>query len=185
MTYAPLDIVLTILLLIIVLRAALNGFVEEALGMAWLILGLIFSISFYRQGAAFMRTKILADVKILPEVLSFVILFLIVFIVVKIITHILKDIVQKIRLGGLDHFLGALFGIFEGLLAAALILFVIDVQPLFDKNVVLKNSVYNRVLSDNVSSALETVKKRKDTDVGVPPSVPVDAPADAGGFGKE
>ncbi|MDR1256414.1 MAG: CvpA family protein [Spirochaetaceae bacterium] len=177
MTYAPLDIVFTVLILIIVVRAALNGFVEEVFGMAWLILGLIFSICFYHRGAVFIRTKMLADVKILPEIMAFVILFLIVFVVIKIITSILKDIVQKIRLGGLDHFLGALFGIFEGLLAAALILFIIDIQPLFDKNAVLKNSIYNQFLSGNVKTALEMVtKNRKPVDV-----IPVDLPESLGG----
>jgi membrane protein required for colicin V production len=170
MTYAPLDIVFTMLILIIVVRAALNGFVEEVFGMAWLILGLIFAVSFYRKGAMFIRTKILEDVKILPEVLAFIILFVIVFVIVKIITSILKDIVQRIRLGGLDHFLGALFGIFEGLLAAALILFVIDIQPLFDKNPVLKNSIYNQFLSGNIQTALEMITKKP------PDALPADLP---------
>jgi membrane protein required for colicin V production len=159
-SFAPLDIVFTVLILIIVIRAALNGFVEEAFGIAWLVLGLIFSINFYRPGAAFIRTKVLSDVKILPEVLAFIVLFLIVFIIVKIVTFILKDIVQKIKLKGLDHFLGLLFGIIEGLLAVAIIIFIINIQPLFDKNDVLKNSIYNQFLSGNVMSVRDMITKQ-------------------------
>jgi membrane protein required for colicin V production len=169
MTYAPLDIVFTVMILIIVLRAALHGFVEEVLGAAWLILGLIFAVNFYKNGAAFIRTKMLEDVKILPEVLAFIALFLIVFVIVKIITFILKDIVQKIKLGGMDHFFGALFGILEGLLAAALIIFVINVQPLFDKNAVLKDSVYNQILSGNIEAVQTLFIKHKEGDILVPP----------------
>jgi membrane protein required for colicin V production len=156
--YAPVDIAFTMLILIITVRSALRGFVEELFGVAWLILGLLFAINFYNEGATFVRTKILEDVKILPEVLAFAGLFLIVFIVDKIITFILKDIVNRIKLGGLDHFLGVLFGILEGLLAVALVIFVINIQPLFDGGAVLKNSVYDRFLPGNIESAYEMRK---------------------------
>jgi membrane protein required for colicin V production len=159
--FATLDIVFSILIFIIVVRAALHGFVEEAFGIAWLVLGLVFAVSFYRSGAAFIRTKAFDDVKILPEVLAFIILFLIVFAVVKIITFLLKDIIQKIKLGGLDHFLGLVFGIFEGLLAVAIIIFVINIQPLFDKNDIFKNSVYNKFLSGNVQVVRDMLIKQE------------------------
>ena len=167
MSFATLDIVFTILIFIIVVRAALHGFVEEVFGLAWLVLGLTFAISFYRQGAYFIRTKALSDVKILPEALAFIVLFLIVFVVVKIITFILKDIIQKIKLGGLDHFFGLLFGILEGLLAVMIVIFLINIQPLFDKNDVLKNSAYNRFLSGNVRSVQDIITKQKK-----PPLIP-------------
>ncbi|MDR1148098.1 MAG: CvpA family protein [Spirochaetaceae bacterium] len=170
MSYALIDIVLMLLLLIITIRAALHGFVEEVFGVAWLILGLIFAVKFYVKGAAFIRTKILQDVKILPEVLAFIALFLIVFVIVKAVTFMLKDIIEKIRLGGLDHFLGALFGILEGLAAAALVIFIINVQPLFDKDAVLKGSIFNQVLSGSIKSVQETVTKQE----GAPPLIPAD-----------
>jgi membrane protein required for colicin V production len=159
MSYAIVDIVFTMLIIIIVVRTALRGFVEEIFGVAWLILGLLFAVNFYKKGAAFLRTKILQDVKILPEVLTFIALFLIVFIIVKIITFILKDIVDKINLGGVDHFLGALFGVFEGLFVVSLVIFIINLQPLFDKNTVLKNSIYYQFLSGNVKTVEEMLAK--------------------------
>ncbi|MDR0410010.1 MAG: CvpA family protein [Spirochaetaceae bacterium] len=154
MLYAPVDIVFALLILIIAIRAALKGFVEEVLGAAWLILGVVFAFNFYPKGAELLRASVLpADIKILPEILAFTMLFLIVFISIIIITFIIKDILARIQLGGVDHFLGALFGILEGLFAAALIIFIINVQPLFDKNAVLRGSVFNRILSGNVKTA--------------------------------
>jgi membrane protein required for colicin V production len=167
-SFAPLDIVFTVLIFIIVVRAALRGFVEEVFGIAWLVLGLIFAISFYRPGATFIRTKMTGDVKILPEALAFIVLFLIVFVIVKIVTFILKDIVKKIKLGGLDHFFGLLFGIIEGLLAVAVVIFVINIQPLFDKNDVLKNSVYNRFLSGNVRTVQDMITKQNEAPLTPP-----------------
>jgi membrane protein required for colicin V production len=179
MIYAPLDIAFTMLILIITVRAALHGFVEELFGVAWLILGLLFAINFYKAGADYIRTKILQDVKILPEVLAFIGLFLIVFIVVKIITFILKDIINRIKLGGLDHFLGVLFGVVEGLLAVALVIFIINIQPLFDGGAVLKNSVYNRFLSGNITSAYDALKKQPFIDPadGIDPANIIDTEA--------
>ncbi|MDR1362441.1 MAG: CvpA family protein [Spirochaetaceae bacterium] len=168
MLYAPVDIVFMTLILIIAVRAALRGFVEEVFGAAWLILGLIFAVSFYVKGAAFIRTKILHDVKILPEILAFIALFLIVFIVIKTITFILKDIVDKIKLGGLDHFLGALFGVLEGLFVVALVIFIINIQPLFDKNAVLRDSLFNNVLSGNIKFAQDVFSKQKDAPLLIP-----------------
>ena len=162
MSFAPLDIVFTILIFIIVIRAALHGFVEEVFGLAWLVLGLIFAINFYRPGAAFIRTKVLSDVKILPEVLAFIVLFLTVFVTVKIITFILKDIIQKIKLGGLDHFFGLLFGILEGLIVVAIVIFIINIQPLFDKNDILKNSIYNQFLSGNIGTVRDMITKQRE-----------------------
>jgi membrane protein required for colicin V production len=173
MIYAPVDIAFTMLILIITVRAALHGFIEELFGMAWLILGLLFAVNFYNKGADLVRTKILQDVKILPEVLAFIGLFLIVFIVVKIIAFILKDIVNRINLGGIDRFLGVLFGILEGFLAIALIIFIINIQPLFDGGAVLKNSIYDRFLSGNIKSAYEMLKNQpfttpaNETDAGM------------------
>jgi membrane protein required for colicin V production len=174
--YAPVDIAFTILIIIITIRAALHGFVEEFLSLAWLVLGLLFAVNFYKKGAAFVRTKILHDTEILPEVLAFIALFLTVFIAVKIITFILKDIIERINLGGLDRFLGALFGVLEGLLAVALVIFIINIQPLFEKDAVLKNSIYNRFLSGNIKSAQEML---------VNPQPPLTIPAEAGDTEKQ
>jgi membrane protein required for colicin V production len=166
----PVDVALMLLLLIITIRAALHGFVEEVFGVAWLVLGLIFAVKFYVKGAAFIRAKILQDVKILPEVLAFIALFLIVFVIVKAVTFMLKDIIEKIKLGGLDHFLGALFGILEGLFAAALFIFIINIQPLFDRDAVLKGSIFNQVLSGNIKFVQDSFTKQKD----MPPIIPAD-----------
>jgi membrane protein required for colicin V production len=169
MTYAPIDIIFTVLIFIIVVRSALRGFVEEIFGVAWLIFGLLFAVNFYRSGADFIRTKMLQNVKILPEILAFIILFLIVFIAVKIITFILKDIVHRIKLGGLDHFLGALFGALEGLFAAALIIFIINIQPLFSKDNILKDSIYNHFLSNNVKFIKKLAARPEDALLIIPP----------------
>jgi membrane protein required for colicin V production len=161
MISAPIDIAFVILIVILTVRAGLRGLVEEISGIAWLILGLIFSFAFFRQGAVFIRDRFQMNIRYVPEILSFVILFLIVFIVVKIITAILKDIIDRVSLTGIDRFLGVLFGIIEGIVVIALILFIMDIQPLFDKNSVLENSLFNHILGGSVESVQDMMTSGK------------------------
>ncbi|GHV84071.1 hypothetical protein AGMMS50212_14110 [Spirochaetia bacterium] len=150
MIFAPVDVVFTLLIVILIIRSALHGFVDEVMGIASVTLGIFFAGAFFNEGAAFIRTRFMQNVKIFPEILSFIILFLIVFVLVKIITAILRDIIVRIKLSGLDSFLGALFGIIEGIVVVGIIIFVINIQPLFDKQKVLNESIYSHLLSNNV-----------------------------------
>jgi membrane protein required for colicin V production len=139
---ATLDIICLTLMLIFVVRCTLIGFVKEVFSMAAVILGILAGIFFYNKGAIFIRTKVLENVRFLPEIAAFVALFCIVFVVMKILQHILGDIVEQVHLGGFDRFLGLIFGFVEGTLIIVLVLFVISIQPLFDPEPVLRGSVF-------------------------------------------
>jgi membrane protein required for colicin V production len=143
---AIIDIVFLALTAILIIRCGLRGLIKEVMSMASLALGLLAAVSFYRQGAAFVRTKILSDVAALPELIAFVVLLALVFFAIKIIEHILQDIISRIHLGGLDHALGLVFGLLEGLVVVRLILFVLNIQPLFDATSLLEQSVLVKLL---------------------------------------
>jgi membrane protein required for colicin V production len=148
MTFSAFDTVCVVLIFIVTVRAGLRGLVEEFLGTASFILGGIFAVSFFDEGAAFIRTKTMADVKYIPEILAFVCLFFIVFALVKIIEILLKDIVDRVQLGGLNHALGLVLGLLESVIFIALIIVIIHIQPLFDPVAVLsENSFFVRFCS--------------------------------------
>jgi membrane protein required for colicin V production len=147
MKLAIIDIVFIVLILILVFRCALRGFVKEVLSMASLVLGILTAVLFYKPGAAFVRTKILADVQVLPELIAFVALLAIVFIAIKLLEHIIQDIISRVNLGGLDQALGFVFGLLEGLLLVCVILFIIDIQPLFNPESLLAGSFFAKLLS--------------------------------------
>jgi membrane protein required for colicin V production len=160
MVYAPIDIVFCVMIIILAVRACLHGFIDEVLNWACLVFGLLFAILCYDRGAVFLREKFTAlrGIKYLPGILSFVILFLIVFIVIKILSAILTDIVTRINLGGLDRLLGLLFGVAEGLLLSIFVIFIIDIQPAFDKNIALEKSIFARLFGPHI----ETIEKMID-----------------------
>ncbi|MDR2738817.1 MAG: CvpA family protein [Treponema sp.] len=148
MNMAIIDIIFIVLIFILVLRCALRGFVREVMSMASVVLGLLAALLFYKPGAAFVRTKILEDVEVLPELIAFVSLMIIVFIVIKILERIIQDIISRITLlGGIDHSLGLVLGFLEGLLLVSLILFALSIQPLFNPESLLENSFFAKLLN--------------------------------------
>jgi len=154
MNFAVIDIVFASLILILTIRCALRGFIEEFMAMAAMVLGVLSAVLFFKPGADFVSGRL--GISVLPEVVSFAALFLIVFILVKLLESILGDIVDRIDMTGLDRGLGVVFGLVEGLLVVSVALFALSVQPLFDPSGLLEESLFARYLMPLVSMAGES-----------------------------
>jgi len=141
-----LDIVFIILIALFVIRCYLKGFISELLSMAAVVLGLLASLFFYKNGAEFVRARFMPDTKIVPEIIAFVLIFLIVLVIIKFLEAIFKNIIYKIQLGNADRFLGVLFGLAEGIAVISLVLFLLRIQPLFDPSSLLQDSIFARLL---------------------------------------
>ena len=142
MKLAAIDIVFIILIALFMIRCFLKGFLHEFFSIAAIVLGLISSLYFYKNGGEFIRNNFMPDIKTIPEILAFIALFAIVFIIMKILERLLKDIIEGIKLGGADRFIGILFGFVEGMVVVSLILFIIRIQPLFDPGSLLSESIF-------------------------------------------
>jgi membrane protein required for colicin V production len=145
MSLAVIDIVFIALILILVVRCTLRGFVVEVMSMASLVLGVLGAIFFYKNGAVFVEKRF-AIAGFPSKLLAFIGIFFVIFIMVKILEYILRDIINRINLGGVDRFLGFLFGLVEGTLLTALALFFLSGQPLFDAAPLLEKSLFARFL---------------------------------------
>jgi membrane protein required for colicin V production len=128
------------------IRCYLKGIISELLSMAAVVLGLLASLFFYKNGAAFIRANYLPNIKVIPEILAFISLFIIVFIIVKLLEILLKGVIEGVQLQSADHFLGIVFGFLEGLAVISLILFILSIQPLFNPSVLLTDSFFARIL---------------------------------------
>jgi membrane protein required for colicin V production len=114
--------------------------------MAAIVLGILASLFFYKNGAEFIRESFLPGMKTLPEIIAFIALFVIVFIVVKLLEILFKGVIHGLRGGGIDRFFGLIFGFAEGIAVISLVLFVLTVQPLFDSSAILSGSFFARFL---------------------------------------
>ncbi|MDR1230440.1 MAG: CvpA family protein [Spirochaetaceae bacterium] len=152
MVITPLDTACVIIILLIAIRASLRGLVEEVAGTASVVLGLLLSAMFFDEGAAFIRERGIVTMKIIPEVIAFTAIFIMVFVAIKLLEGVLKDIVRRISLSAIDHLLGFFFGIAEALAVIMIVLVIINIQPLFDKNIVLDGSLFARMLMPNAEA---------------------------------
>ena len=145
-SFATIDIAFAVLIVIFIVRCSLRGFISELLSMASIVLGLLAALYFYKKGGEFIRIKFIPDTRIIPDVLAFILLFLIVYILVSILESMLTEIIEGIRLGNVDRFLGIIFGFLEGIIVVCLALFIISIQPLFDPLPLLENSFFANLL---------------------------------------
>ena len=140
------DWVFIVLIVLMVVHGYVKGFVEEIFSWAAVVLAIWMAVLFYQAGGAFIRTKIMENVRVVPEVLAFVSIFIIVTFVLKTLERILKDVIQGAELGNVNKFLGAVFGVIEGFAITTLILFVLRVQPLFDASNLIGESFFAEIL---------------------------------------
>ena len=147
------DIIFAVVILVLIIRASLRGFVDEFMSMAALVLGLLAAALLYKNAGIFIPERYMRGVGLIPELLGFLGLFLIVFVAIKVFSRILQDIIQRIHLGGVDRFLGFVFGIVEGLTLITLILLILVSQPLFNPAPLLGNSYFARFLLPLINRA--------------------------------
>ena len=145
-TIPILDILFLILIVLMIIHGYFKGFISELFSWASLILAVFAAVSLYHTGASFIRTKMMQNVKYLPEILAFIIIFLIVILLFKMVEHVLKDVIKGARLEGVNKVLGLIFGIAEGIALVAIILFVLAIQPVFDTSKIIGESIFAQIL---------------------------------------
>ena len=127
MTFAIIDIVFLIIILVMAIKGAVNGFIAEVFGKAAFLVGLLVGVLFYNDLAVVLVQWI--SVVFLAQVVSFLLLFILTFLLIKVIQHVLGGIFKGDILGSLNRALGFFLGLAEGVLIVAMILLVLHVQP--------------------------------------------------------
>ena len=166
MNAAIIDVVFIGIIVIFTLRCAVQGFVSEIMSIAALIAGIFAAIFFFRIGGQIIRVRFMPQLVVIPEIIAFVLIFLIAFGIVKLAETLLKNIVETIRFGAADRFLGFIFGFAEGVVVVCLALFVISIQPFFDPQFLLKGSFFADLLLPFITGekrvALDTIVRLRD-----------------------
>ena len=149
------DIIFIALIILMIIHGFIKGFIGELFSWAALVLSIWVAVLLFPAGGAFIRTRIMENVRIVPELLAFIAIFLIIMIVIKLLEHILRNVVEGAHLGSLNRFLGAVFGLIEGLAITALVIFVLSVQPLFNARPLLAESIFNQFLAPLIRIPLD------------------------------
>ena len=144
--FSWLDIVFICFISMMLLHGYLKGFIRSLFSWAALILAVWSALLLYQAGGAYIRTMAMENVRVVPEVMAFLAIFIIVMFVIKILERILGGIIAGVNLTGVNRILVAAFGIIEGLAFTALVIFVLEIQPLFNASTIVENSFFANFL---------------------------------------
>ena len=128
MTATILDLSILILILISLIIGLIRGFVRELLSLTTWVAAVGFALLYVKPLSTQLPITMQSEVAQLG--VSFAIIFFGVLIVGAIINYLLNSAVIAIGLGGLDHFLGGLFGALRGALIVSLLVILIGVTSI-------------------------------------------------------
>lgn len=144
MTLSLFDCVLLVLIVLVIIKVTLTGFITEFFSKASVLIGISGAILFYRTLAPYVVKIIGPDVY--PEIISFLVIFLVLYLAVKLIQQLAGSAFQGETMTNLDRSLGFFLGIAEGFLLVLVILLSIRMQPWFDLSVLTRGSFFAGVL---------------------------------------
>lgn len=147
-----LDYILIAIIAIAALRCWFRGIIGEVLSTAALVGGLLAGVLFHRTLANWLTTMV--DLGSLALVAGFLLGFSVVFIAFKILERSLRSILEGFNLDILDKLFGFAFGAFEGLLICAILLLLIQYQPVVDAQELLDGSLAARILLPLIAERL-------------------------------
>ena len=140
------DMVFVILIILMIIHGYMKGFIEELFSWAALVLAIWAAVLLQPAGAELIRSRIMQNVRYVPEILAFVAIFLLVVLFCKMLEKILKDVIAGAKLKGANKFLGAVFGLVEGLALVTLVVFILAIQPFFSASAILSDSIFAQLI---------------------------------------
>ncbi len=151
-SFTLLDVVFILILLILVIRGGMRGFVIEVSTMAAPILGILSAVLFSNLLADFVALLTGVKDSIWNHIIAFLVIFLLVYLSIFFIQGILQNIVIKLELHNLDRVLGSLLGLVEGILVIAIILILAHWIPIEGFKQSFGNSFFFNLLGPFIPS---------------------------------
>lgn len=158
---STIDWIFTGLIVLLAARCFVRGFVQEILSVAsyagGLFAGLLFSNVVIDFAAKNLGTGSLpASVQ---YIIAFAICFILGFLIMRLIEKLLREGLEAANLEIFDRILGLALGIGEGLAIVALALIVIEIQPFFNTESLLSNSLFARTILPLIGPTInDTIK---------------------------
>ena len=155
MSFATIDWIFSIIILIFAVSGLIKGFIDNVFGKIAFIAGIILAYLFYKDVA----TGLLKDIKIpvAANIISFLLIFVVTFLVIKIIQMIVAKVFEWSVLKSLDRTLGFIFGLVEGGAVVCLIIFLLTAQPFFNSMTILDGSFYYNIVNSLFHSTKEEI----------------------------
>lgn len=154
--FNAIDVFFIVIIFILALIAAAKGLVKEFFGKAAVICGIAGAVIFYGRLSPYIAAYIKNQA--FSNAISFLLIFVVVYLIVKIIQHLVAKIFSSEIMGGLDHSLGFLWGIAEGLTVVALLIVIMCGQPWVDFSSLLRGSFFYKIMASLLSAPASYVQ---------------------------
>ncbi|MBN1697902.1 MAG: CvpA family protein [Spirochaetales bacterium] len=141
-----LDIIFIVVWIVVTIRCAFRGFIEEVLSMAGIILGILGAV--FLSGPLAVLLNNTFKLGMWSQLIAFLGCFVIIYLIVKVLESVIRNIFDKLNLEKLDKALGFVLGIVEGflLISVAIILLNLLTWLPFDLKTLVKESFIARTL---------------------------------------
>ena len=149
MEWNSLDIVLALVVLFMILRGLLRGALAELFSVGAIVIGIAAAVIF--SGPVGILVEENFGLHGWGRVIAFLGIFIVSYLIMKLVEKVLRRFVENVNLQNLDKALGIFLGLVEGLALAALIIFVLRLQPLVDMEDALAGSLAVRILDPLVA----------------------------------
>jgi membrane protein required for colicin V production len=133
------------IILVMVIRCLIKGFIAELAAVAAIGGGIVGGILFSAAGGDFL-SQVLGDSP-WNRVIAFLAIFLSVYLVLKITEGLLYRLVEAVHLENLDRALGFFWGLAEGIVLSILLLLVLETQPFVDTRRIIDESLFARFMT--------------------------------------
>ena len=123
------DILILILLGVFLLKGLLRGLMKELCSLVGLVVGSLLAFRFHGPLAEAMVSAFSLPASVCV-VLAFLVIFLTILLIFGLIGMLLSKYVKLLYVGGLNRVAGGIFGLVQGVLILAVIMFGLSVSPL-------------------------------------------------------
>ncbi len=123
------DIAIIIILCAFLLKGVLRGLLKEVCSLAGLFIGAFLAFRYHGPLAEALLEQVDLPAQIAVAI-TFTVLFLATIIFFMVLGFLLSRFVKLLFLGGFNRLVGGLFGLFQGILLLAVVLFALSLRPL-------------------------------------------------------
>jgi uncharacterized membrane protein required for colicin V production len=124
---ATIDIVFLAIFGVLALRCCIKGFSREIIAIASFALGIVAAVFLFHPLAGILRAQVaqFAEMPVVPEIVAFLGILLIICLAGGFAGRAAQRAFEKLQLAALDHGLGFLLGLAEGLAIVSLLLLLL------------------------------------------------------------
>ncbi len=152
------DIIIIALLLVGAILGTVKGFAREASTRFGFLVAIFIAMLFTNIGANLLDNTFSLS-PILSAFIAFIIIFIIAYTIMLLVGSLLEKTLETIKLGWLDSLLGFLLGLIEMFIAITFIIYILQMQQLFDFYSYLSHSeIFTRIIEPYAPKGLEFVQ---------------------------